>query len=226
MFAMQWDIMCTIGQLSQFNTKLWPKYLNAAKRVLLYLKWTSTLSIITYCKPPMKLSAFSNANRAGDINTCRSTTGYVDRGYVEQWRNCAIAWKSKCQTISWRCGKHRWLKRSWDLRLFRGHPPSPHFIACTSITGFIVDCFNNLPTALAKRKLTSIYGSCGGGKGAQVDAPCPPGFAEGTSKIIGINGPEHRQPGCSCTRWERWSQSCQVEAYWHSSPFHQGYIHE
>ena len=85
------DIMCAVGQPSQFNSKPSSRHLNAAKRVLRYLKGTSTLGI-TYRKPPMKLSALSDADWAGDVNTRRSTTRYV-----VMLNNGAIAWRSKRQ---------------------------------------------------------------------------------------------------------------------------------
>ena len=85
------DIMCAVGQLSQFNSKLSSKHLRAAKQVLRYLKGTAPLSI-TYGKPPMKLSAFSDADWAGDVNTRKSTTEYV-----VMLNNGAIAWRSKRQ---------------------------------------------------------------------------------------------------------------------------------
>jgi len=85
------DIMCAVGQLSQFNSKPSSKHLHAAKRVLRYLKGTTTLGIM-YGKPPMRLNAFSDADWAGDVNTRKSTTGYV-----VMLNNGAIAWRSKRQ---------------------------------------------------------------------------------------------------------------------------------
>ena len=85
------DIMCAVGQPSQFNSKPSSRHLNAAKRVLRYLKGTSTRGI-TYRKPPMKRSVLSDADWAGDVNTRRSTTRYV-----VMLNNGAIAWRSKRQ---------------------------------------------------------------------------------------------------------------------------------
>ena len=85
------DIMCAAGQLSQFLNNPSSKHLAAAKRVLRYLKGTTTLGI-TYCPPPMRLTGYSDANWAGDIDTRRSTTGYV-----VMINNGAVAWRSQLQ---------------------------------------------------------------------------------------------------------------------------------
>ena len=85
------DIMCAVGQLSQFLNKPSSKHLLAAKRVLRYLKGTLTLGI-TYRPPPMRLTGYSDADWAGDVNTRRSTTGYV-----VMLNNGAVAWKSQRQ---------------------------------------------------------------------------------------------------------------------------------
>ena len=85
------DIMCAVGQLSQFLNKPSSKHLLAAKRVLRYLKGTLTLGII-YRPPPMRLTGYSDADWAGDVNTHRSTTGYV-----VMLNNGAVAWKSQRQ---------------------------------------------------------------------------------------------------------------------------------
>jgi len=85
------DIICAVGQLSQFLNKPSSKHLLAAKRVLRYLKGTANLGI-TYRPPPMRLTGYSDADWAGDVNTRRSTTGYV-----VMLNNGAIAWKSQRQ---------------------------------------------------------------------------------------------------------------------------------
>ena len=85
------DIMCAVGQLSQFNSDPSSKHLLAAKRVLRYLKGTSKLGI-TYSPPATRLVGYSDADWAGDINTRRSTTGYV-----VMLNHGAIAWRSRRQ---------------------------------------------------------------------------------------------------------------------------------
>ena len=85
------DIACAVGQLSQFLNNPSSTHMHAAKRVLRYLQGTSTLGI-TYRPPPLRLQGYSDANWAGDMDTRRSTTGYV-----VMLNNGAIAWKSRCQ---------------------------------------------------------------------------------------------------------------------------------
>jgi transposase InsO family protein len=85
------DIMCAVGQLSQFLNNPSSKHLLAAKRVLRYLQGTSTYGIM-YRPPPLRLQGYSDADWAGDIDTRRSTTGYI-----VMLNNGAIAWKSRRQ---------------------------------------------------------------------------------------------------------------------------------
>src|SRR5205814_4744190 len=85
------DITCAVGQLSQFLNNPSSKHMAAAKRVLRYLKGTTTFGI-TYCPPPMRLTGYSDANWAGDIDNRRSTTGYV-----VMINNGAVAWRSQLQ---------------------------------------------------------------------------------------------------------------------------------
>ena len=81
------DISCATGQLSQFLNNPSSRHLAAAKRVLCYLNRTTTLGI-TYCPPPMRLTGYSDANWAGDIDNRRSTTGYV-----VMINNGAVVWR-------------------------------------------------------------------------------------------------------------------------------------
>ena len=85
------DIACAVGQLAQFLNKPSSTHMHAAKRVLRYLAGTSTLGIM-YRPPPLRLQGYSDANWAGDMDTRRSTTGYV-----VMLNNGAIAWKSRRQ---------------------------------------------------------------------------------------------------------------------------------
>lgn len=88
------DIMCAVGQLSQFLHTPSSKHLLAAKRMLRYLKGTPTLGI-TYRPPPMHLTGYSDADWTGYVNTT---------GYVVMLNNGAIAWKS--DKLQWPC--QRW----------------------------------------------------------------------------------------------------------------------
>ena len=85
------DIACAVVQLSQFLNNPSSIHMHAAKRVLRYLQGTSTLGI-TYRPPPLRLQGYSDANWAGDMDTRRSTTGYV-----VMLNNGAIAWRSRRQ---------------------------------------------------------------------------------------------------------------------------------
>src|SRR5579859_683197 len=82
------DIMCAVGQLSQFLNNPSSRYMTAAKCVLRYLQGTFSLSI-TYRPPPLRLQGYSDADWASDMDTRRSTTGYI-----VMLNNGAIAWKS------------------------------------------------------------------------------------------------------------------------------------
>src|SRR3989440_5576443 len=85
------DIMCAVGQLSQFLNKPTSRYLLAAKRILRYLKGTLNLGI-RYGHPTTPLIGFSDADWAGNLDTQRSTTGYV-----VMLNNGAVAWRSQRQ---------------------------------------------------------------------------------------------------------------------------------
>ena len=85
------DITCAVGQLSQFLNNPSSKHMLAVKRVLRYLQGTPSLGI-TYGPPPSRLTGYSDADWAGDVNTRRSTTGYV-----VMLNNGAVAWRSQRQ---------------------------------------------------------------------------------------------------------------------------------
>src|SRR5437868_15070259 len=70
------DIMCAVGQLSQFLNKPTSQHLLAAKRVLRYLKGTLRLGI-RYGYPLTLPISFSDTDWSGNIDTRKSTTGYI-----------------------------------------------------------------------------------------------------------------------------------------------------
>jgi len=78
--------MCAVGQLSQFLNKPTSQHMLAAKCVLRYLKGTLRLGI-RYGHPATPPIGFSDADWAGDIDTRRSTTGYII-----MLNNGAVAW--------------------------------------------------------------------------------------------------------------------------------------
>jgi len=86
------DIACAVSQLTQFLNKPSTTHMHAAKCILCYLQGISTLGI-TYRPPLLRLQAYSDANWAEDMDTRRSTTGYV-----VMLNNGAIAWKSHRQS--------------------------------------------------------------------------------------------------------------------------------
>ena len=89
------DIVFVVHQVCQFMQHPMADHFVAVKRILKYLK--GTLSVrITYQKGSLDLTAFSDADWAGDPNDRRSTTGLV----VFLGAN-PISWSSKKQqTVS------------------------------------------------------------------------------------------------------------------------------
>src|SRR5436305_6692729 len=85
------DITCAVGQLSQFLNNPSSKHMLTVKRVLRYLQGTPSLGIM-YGPPPSCLMGYSDVDWAGDVNTRRSTTGYV-----VMLNNGAVAWRSQHQ---------------------------------------------------------------------------------------------------------------------------------
>jgi len=67
--------------------------MSATKRVLRYLQGTSNLGIM-YRPSPLRLQGYSDADWTGDMDTRRSTTGYI-----VMLNNGAITWKSRRQPM-------------------------------------------------------------------------------------------------------------------------------
>jgi len=84
------DISFAVGQLSRHVASPTTEHLAAAKRVLRYLKGTSTLAL-TY-GTATGLTGYSDADYAADTETRRSTTGYLCNMH-----GAAISWTSKRQ---------------------------------------------------------------------------------------------------------------------------------
>ena len=89
------DINYAIQQVSKFNEAPSQHHWNAAKRILRYLKQTSTAGI-TYSKRPdnedLTLSGYTDADWAMDVDDRKSTTGYVFF-----LANGAVTWNSRKQ---------------------------------------------------------------------------------------------------------------------------------
>ena len=86
------DIAYSVGVLARFNS--YPNYraCKAVLRVLIYLRTTPTVGI-QFTGNDLNLFAFSDADWAGDLDSRRSTTGYV--AYAA---GGPIAWQSKLQS--------------------------------------------------------------------------------------------------------------------------------
>jgi hypothetical protein len=95
MTAMRPDLAFTISTLSRFTSNPTLQHLLAAKRVLRYLKETSSLCrSCTSVYKETALEGFSDSNWAVDKEDRRSTSGYV---YT--LGGTAISWKSKKQAV-------------------------------------------------------------------------------------------------------------------------------
>lgn len=85
------DIAHAVGVLSKYMAKPRTTHWNAAKGVLRYLKGTSSSGII-FRGSNTSLIGYCDADYAGDIDTRRSTTGYVFK-----MNGGAISWSSRRQ---------------------------------------------------------------------------------------------------------------------------------
>ncbi|GKV49633.1 hypothetical protein SLEP1_g56374 [Rubroshorea leprosula] len=92
------DISFAVSRLSQFMHKPTDVHWQALKRVLRYLRGTTSHGILLRPQQSLSLHAFSDADWAGDRDTCLSTTGYI----VFLGGN----------PISWRAAKQRAVARS------------------------------------------------------------------------------------------------------------------
>ena len=86
------DIAHAVGEVSKFCERHGKSHWAAAKRILKYLKTTQELSIKFCGSSKGELIGFADANWAGDVDTRRSTTGYVFF-----LNSGVISWNSKRQ---------------------------------------------------------------------------------------------------------------------------------
>ena len=86
------DIAHAVGEVAKFCERYDKSHWTAAKRILKYLKTTQGLSIVFSGINKGELIGFADANWAGDLDTRRSTTGYVFF-----LNGSAISWSSKRQ---------------------------------------------------------------------------------------------------------------------------------
>ncbi|CEG49080.1 gag-pol polyprotein [Plasmopara halstedii] len=92
MVATRPDLAAAVGVLSQFAADPCPTHWQALKRVLRYLKATQTYGLQYSSCDQAKLLGYSDADWAGDIESRRSTSGYVFT-----LNNGCISWRSKKQ---------------------------------------------------------------------------------------------------------------------------------
>ena len=86
------DIAYAVNSLARFNSCPTYQACKAAIRVLCYVRETSSLGL-NFCSDNLDLTCLSDSDWAGDIDTRRSTTGYVVFA-----AGAPIAWCSKLQT--------------------------------------------------------------------------------------------------------------------------------
>ena len=85
------DIAVAVGEVAKYSNNPGKQHWMAVKRILRYLKETVNLGI--NCDPDStELVGYSDADWAGDLDTRRSTTGYLFK-----FGNVPICWKSKRQ---------------------------------------------------------------------------------------------------------------------------------
>lgn len=88
------DISHTVGAVSKFNSKPTEAHLTALKRILRYLKGTSTLALKYQQGEALSLVGYSDADWAGDRDDWHSTSGNIFL-----MTGGPISWYSKKQAI-------------------------------------------------------------------------------------------------------------------------------
>jgi hypothetical protein len=84
------DVAYAVGVLSRFMSKPMDKHWTAAKRVLRYLAGTHTLGLF-YSKDQRGVSAYSDADFAGDIDQRKSTSGH---SWASKMTRCRVFGRS------------------------------------------------------------------------------------------------------------------------------------
>ena len=96
----RWDLAFSINHLAQFMQDPTPAHWLGVKRIFRYLRGTSKQRLV-YSSPPSaspslhQLTGWSDADWAGDIDTRRSTSGYI----FQLDSSCLLSWQSRKQTI-------------------------------------------------------------------------------------------------------------------------------
>ncbi|KAH7437280.1 hypothetical protein KP509_05G063800 [Ceratopteris richardii] len=87
------DIAHAMGVVSKFMANLYKAHWEAFKSILRYLKGTKDKRLC-YGKCPMELKGFCDSDMEGDVDTCKST-----RGYVHTLAGGTISWCSRLERI-------------------------------------------------------------------------------------------------------------------------------
>ncbi|KAI3513013.1 hypothetical protein L1887_20337 [Cichorium endivia] len=90
------DIAFVVGVLSRYMQNPRKPHLDATRRVLRYVKTTLNYGVMFKREKECRLSGYCDADYAGDVNTRRSTTGYIF-----MLGSSVVSWCSKRQpTVS------------------------------------------------------------------------------------------------------------------------------
>jgi len=93
MVATRPDIAHAVGVVSRFMANPGKLHWDAVKSIMRYLKGTEN-KCLCYGKEPLELKGFCDSNMAGDVDTHKSTSGYV---YT--LAGSAVPWCSRLQKI-------------------------------------------------------------------------------------------------------------------------------
>lgn len=88
------DLMFVVCLISRFMAKPKEEHMQAAKRVLRYLKGTLEFGVFYKRGSELKVKAYTDSDYAGDIDDRRSTSGYVFL-----LSGAAVCWSSRKQDV-------------------------------------------------------------------------------------------------------------------------------
>ncbi|KAI5344794.1 hypothetical protein L3X38_012671 [Prunus dulcis] len=88
------DLMCGVSVISSYMKRQTEMHLNAAKRILRYVKGTIEYGVFYKSQEDSAFVDFTNSDYAGDIDDRKSTSGHVF-----MLNSGAITWSSKKQQI-------------------------------------------------------------------------------------------------------------------------------
>ncbi|PRQ17740.1 putative RNA-directed DNA polymerase [Rosa chinensis] len=88
------DLMYVVSLISRFMSSPTELHMQAAKRVLRYLKGTINLGVLYRRNGEEKLEAFTDSDYAGDVDDRKSTSGYIF-----MFSDGAVSWSSKKQPV-------------------------------------------------------------------------------------------------------------------------------